>query len=349
MKVKFYKLIVLFIFCLFLSGCHDKKNQKYNSLEDGTSAIPFNTSENDTNTHQKISITENEMINTNANQKMTFENYQILKLDKLQTGILKPAGICLYKGNLYICDTDKNGIVCFDMDFNQIETFGSLGMEEGNFTSPMDITFANGYFYVLDSGNSRIQKFNSEFEFQEEYHLDALSSEQGFGKYQDIEVDNLGNIFVSTISADSTDAHIFYLNEKGQNSLGENMIGYMCSNGSQIFFANTLEMYMEENKYIAESGKNSLYRVGASGVKEMAPLCEKFAPVALTYADNIIYMISVAFSSVNCYTEEGEILGTVVKLPEVSLNMYMVVDADGKIYITDYDNGIIYKIINTNS
>ncbi len=271
------------------------------------------------------------------------EKYQVEELDMLQMGMASPAGICIYNNDIYVCDAENHCIMRYDKKLEMIESYGTLGMEEGNFSRPRDITFADDSFYVLDSGNNRVQRFSSNFEFLEVYYLDSLLSEQGMGIYLSVAVDSAGVIYVSTFSPDINDAYIYTINNQEENKLGTNIIGYLCSSSEEVYFANMLEFHVEEHKYSAESGKNILYKVESNKVKEIARLEDKYVPVALTCWKDSIYVISAGVGYIHCYTLEDEEMTTVLSLPRASLHMYMAIDEEGNLYISDCENGIFYR------
>lgn len=271
-------------------------------------------------------------------------NFILEEPDMDAAGIGNPGGICIHDDNLYVCDTENNCIVRLDKEFQPLGSYGTLGMEYGNFSEPMDITFSGNSFYVLDSGNNRVQKFTADFEYAETYNLDHLASEQGYGKYVSIAVDGEGVIYVSAISPDSDDACIFYRKGDEWNRLGENMVGYLCEGDGKIYFANTLELQVEEKKTIIQSGKNLLYEIDSGKLKPVARFMDKYAPAALVCQHDRIYMISAGLGCVHYFDGGTARMETVITLPEVSTHMYMCLDEEGNIYITENETGKFYHV-----
>jgi hypothetical protein len=65
-------------------------------------------------------------------------------------------------GNIYVADTGNDRILVISKDGTTLTTWGSMGVANGQFKSPKDITLdKNGYLYVTDSNGHRIQKFGS--------------------------------------------------------------------------------------------------------------------------------------------------------------------------------------------
>ena len=70
--------------------------------------------------------------------------YDLQELDLTELGIEAPGGICIYNESIYVCDLSNNCVVKLGKDFVKEDSFGTLGMEEGNFSEPRDITFSDG-------------------------------------------------------------------------------------------------------------------------------------------------------------------------------------------------------------
>ncbi|MGL5955263.1 MAG: hypothetical protein ACRC0X_01455 [Brevinema sp.] len=73
-----------------------------------------------------------------------------------------PMGIAIYSNFLYVADYKKNKIFVFNRDnFGTLATsFGETGSLPSQLSGPMGITVSQDeYLYIVDNGNSRIQKF----------------------------------------------------------------------------------------------------------------------------------------------------------------------------------------------
>ena len=83
---------------------------------------------------------------------------------------LDPSG---EKSFVYVVDTGNDRIQIFDKEGQFVRSWGSRGstdsrdLDRSYFRAPRDITFdKNGFIWVLDSGNERVQIFDSSFVFQ---------------------------------------------------------------------------------------------------------------------------------------------------------------------------------------
>jgi sugar lactone lactonase YvrE len=93
------------------------------------------------------------------------------------------------KGNIYAADTGRNRILVFSPSGQLLKQIGHTGTDLGGFTQPMMLAFApDGSFYVADWENSRIERFNSNYEATDAWSV----SFRPFG----VGVDGLGRVYV---------------------------------------------------------------------------------------------------------------------------------------------------------
>ncbi len=74
-----------------------------------------------------------------------------------------PYGLCRAPdGRLYATDLATHSVVRIDADGTPSGRFGGTGAEIGQFHEPWDIAWLDGYLYVADRGNHRIQRIDVE-------------------------------------------------------------------------------------------------------------------------------------------------------------------------------------------
>lgn len=74
----------------------------------------------------------------------------------------RPVGIQLAQDghHVYISEYDNHRISVFQTDGSYVASFGHYGTKDGEFSYPVGLTFdSNGFLYVCDQGNNRIQVF----------------------------------------------------------------------------------------------------------------------------------------------------------------------------------------------
>ncbi len=107
------------------------------------------------------------------------------------------------EGNVYVLDTENYRIQKFDSSGKFLAKWGSHGSEDGSFGTvgyvggPRGLAVdSKGNVFVADSGNNRIQKFDSSGRFLTAWGSEG-SGEGQFKEPQGIAVDSAGNVYVA--------------------------------------------------------------------------------------------------------------------------------------------------------
>lgn len=99
---------------------------------------------------------------------------------------------------LYVADAKANKIVVFGIEKADLQTsFGRTGQGEGEFGAPTSLEFGpEGYLFVVDQLNSRVQVLDPDGEFVDQFGALGV----GFGNFvrpKDVAVDSTGLIYVT--------------------------------------------------------------------------------------------------------------------------------------------------------
>ncbi len=104
----------------------------------------------------------------------SFASGKVIKIDSNGEGIatVRPDldsrlyGIDNHKGKLAVSDFKRDLVYFMDPEGRVISSMGGPGKGEGRFYGPQGVCFdTQGYLYVVDSGNSRVQKFDKKGRF----------------------------------------------------------------------------------------------------------------------------------------------------------------------------------------
>ncbi|CAG1065680.1 Serine/threonine-protein kinase PknD [uncultured bacterium] len=111
----------------------------------------------------------------------------------------RPTGIAINRaaGLVYVSDTASHTVNIYTLDGKLTGSFGKLGVLEGEFNYPVDLTVdRDGMLYVVDSMNFRVQIFDKDGRFNSSFgrHGDGTGD---FGRPKGIAVDRDGNIYVA--------------------------------------------------------------------------------------------------------------------------------------------------------
>ncbi len=118
-----------------------------------------------------------------------------------------PTGVAVdSSGNVYVADTNNHRIQKFDSSGNFLFKWGAYGGEggvtsngsgDGQFSAPQDVAVdGSGNVYVAESGNNRIQKFDSSGNFLLKWGTPGFGDGQ-FNQPTGVAVDSSGNVYVA--------------------------------------------------------------------------------------------------------------------------------------------------------
>jgi predicted membrane-bound mannosyltransferase/DNA-binding beta-propeller fold protein YncE len=236
--------------------------------------------------------------------------------------------------------------------------FGSQGSGSGQFERSNGIEIGpDGYVYVADTGNHRVQKFTAEGEFVAAWGRNSVieaetGSPQGFNEPWDVAVAPDGSVFV----ADTWNHRIQKLDGLGQPVFAWGLFGQYGvgdAGGQSAFYGPRGiavgpdgRVYVSDtgNKRVQvfESGGQFAYQWGGGGVLEGyldEPVGIAFAPedaplsaVGVYVADTWNRRVQV-FDTSGSYLREWPINGWDTGLSEEK--PYLAVDSKGYVYVTD--------------
>ncbi|MFQ6013927.1 MAG: PA14 domain-containing protein [Anaerolineae bacterium] len=130
--------------------------------------------------------------------------------------------------------------------------WGGEGTEQGEFNEPRDIAVdADGYVYVADTGNRRVQKFTPEGQFVDLWE----GGDQDFVEPVALVVNSQDELFV----LDSEPGWIYRFTTKGE------YLGKFAGPGAQFFHPRGLTLDVQDNLYVADAGGSRVVKYSAAG------------------------------------------------------------------------------------
>jgi eukaryotic-like serine/threonine-protein kinase len=265
-----------------------------------------------------------------------------------------PTGITVApNGNIYVIDTEDNQIQILDPNGELIETVGSYGIGPGEFAFANNdyhdgsIGFdADGNSYVFDFINSRVQKFDSNHVFLQEWG--TFGAENGQFNLPIGYVDAVrGRIYVADFS--NNRVQVF--------DLGGNFLDKWGSSGAlpgQFNRPDAVTVGPDGTIYVLEYGGSRVQAFDESGVN-LATIGERgSAPGQINDAAGIavdasgdIYVMDFNNSRIQIFRPDGSLVGIISSipgLPETMLPSGIAIDPEGFLYITEEETDSVLKL-----
>ena len=111
--------------------------------------------------------------------------------------LLQPVGLAYARGHLYVLDAEAHTVSVYDGVGRFVRRFGGRGKGLGRFEKPSAIAAApNGEIYVLDSGNSEVQRFSSQGEYISRYAFRLDRTSESLRSLEGLGVDRQGGVYI---------------------------------------------------------------------------------------------------------------------------------------------------------
>ena len=249
-------------------------------------------------------------------------------------------------GDLYVTHYDY--IYKFRPDGTLLHAWGGHGTGDGEFDDATRITVdADGYVYVIDNGNNRVQKFTSDGAFVLTFGGPLFGDTHVDGKFRGltgIEVDALGFIYVCECSFDS----IQKFSPEGEFLLrittGWQPRGIAIGTDGNLYVGTyyDFEKYTSEGEFVYKKGSDE-------GIEGEFGIINDVA----TDSDGNIYIADTYRHRVPKLSPDGTITATFGSDGASEGSFYspqnLAVDDSGNIYVADTGNNRIQKLYSDGS
>lgn len=256
-----------------------------------------------------------------------------------------PYGAAALENSVIICDMENNCLREFDLQGNEIRSVGRLGNGNGEFIHPSGLTYCNESFYVVDSGNNRIQIFNADLEYQSKYALDKLEEGDSNTFYTDIAVCEDGIVTILTNSVLKENARVYITDSAGSvRKTSSVMNGYTNCKKNAIYYANTFELFENDSSYDAVIQESALYEFERNELRCIFNFPYKYGPTDFIVDGDDVYVLSCVWARLDHFKIDGSYLETIWKFDSLSPESCLACTAQGGFVVTDGQNNVIYYI-----
>jgi parallel beta-helix repeat protein len=226
--------------------------------------------------------------------------------------------------------------------------FGSLGSGNGDFSIPAGIAFDNsGDLYVVDQGNSRIQKLTSSGVYLSQFGGSYGPNPGEFISAQSIAFDSVGNIYV----VDQSNHRVQKFNSAG---VYQSQFGSFGSGNSQFNTPFGIVIDSLDNIYVTDAFNHRVQKFTSSGtyisqVGSFGTTNGKFdtpTGIAVDGSDNI-YVADTNSDRIEKFSPTGTFLSsfgtTGSNNGELNGPNYITFDNLGNVYVVDQSNNRVQK------
>jgi sugar lactone lactonase YvrE len=222
--------------------------------------------------------------------------------DEKHKTIVKPYGIAIHKGKIYVCDNYGGGMEILDLDKKKFDFFVTKG--KGKLKIPINcFVDEKGYLYVADIGRYEIIVFDDKLNYVKSFGLPEKFKPSDVCVYGDkIFVANIASSKINVFSNDSVSKLLYSFPE--ENVTGSATLGLpvnLTINKDIVYAADF--GYSMIKKYSIDG--NLIDTIGSGG--DNPGQFTKLKGIAVDDEDNI-FAVDAAFENVQVFNKEGKLL-----------------------------------------
>jgi uncharacterized protein YjiS (DUF1127 family) len=241
---------------------------------------------------------------------------------------------------------DASGKVVWAIGRKDEEGDFIAGSKEGEFNNPTLVALVNGYLYVKDEGNSRIQKINPDGSFIDDFPLAGSSTQNMYiNAPSDVRIDQSGNKYIlntgthNLIKTDASGIFIWAIGKPDGTSgsgIGELNApqGIDVALDGTIYIADTgnhrILVYSAEGSYLQTWGGGGS---GSSNSKFNTPVSVSLDVSGYSgLGQELVYIADKNNNRVQVFNRAGEYIST---MGSGLTPVYVCTDCNRKLYVAD--------------
>jgi hypothetical protein len=236
---------------------------------------------------------ENYIINTDL-------EYELIEIENSYI-----SGILVDENKLMFCDVKNNRILMYSNTGEILGAIGKLGSAPGEFNYPTGICCYKDYYYIIDSGNNRVQVFTKELEFYREFDIPVISTDKEYG-FTHIAVCEQGIYLTTNALVEKELAGIYYITNEGNiYHLFEGALGALTVNNNDVFFIQTAKVQSDTNSYSIKYGNSKIFSIDEYHVEKEIALKKKLPITNGILGKNNIFVVRPTGYYVDFYDAKG--------------------------------------------
>jgi len=294
-SINFSFWIFTFITMFVFEGCNTNKLAKTNDTSKQLVIYPAPPEQ------ARIQFLTKITSSADLGKRQSFLSKLILGQEKAKA-MVKPYGISIHKGKLYVCDQYGGGMEIIDLETRDFHFFRPGG--KGMLRAPINCSVDDkGYLYVADVGRQEIVVFDDKGKYVRCFGEKEKFKPTDVVVYQDkIFVANTASSKINVYSADSTNKLLYTFPEvdpTNQASLG--IPANIAVEGDRVYAADfgysMIKRYTIDGKFIDT--------IGSRG--DRPGQFSKLKGIAVDRESNI-YAVDAGFDHVQIFNKDGKLL-----------------------------------------
>ena len=263
--------------------------------------------------------------------------------------MLKPYGVQIHNGKIYVCDTGVKGIVIIDLEKNTFDYFIPQG--RGTLKLPIScFVDKKGYLFIADGNRRQIVVFDDKLSYVNAFgEAENFKPTDVFVTNDTIWVANVKNHHIEVYKNDSTYKHLSYFPE--------------IEHGSEAYLNQPTNISVTQDKiYVTDFGsfKVKIYNHSGEFIGSVGHYGKSFGQfvrpkgIALDNEENL-YVVDAAFQNIQIFNKKKQLLmffgGAYSGPGSMSLPAKIDIDYNNKRYFQKYVDpkfNIKYLILVTN-
>lgn len=256
---------------------------------------------------------------------------------------ITPFGAAALENSVIICDMENNCLREFDFQGNEIRKVGQLGNGNGEFLRPSGLAYRNERFYVVDSGNNRIQILDMNLEYQSEYALEELDESAGDIFYTDIAACEDEVVTVLTNSVWKENARVYLSDSNGSVQKTPFILnGYTNCEKDRVYYANTFELSENDSSYTGSTQESGLYEFVNDELRDIFKFPYKYGPTDFIVDGDDVYVLSCVWAQLDHFKTDGSYVETIWEFDILSPESCLVRTPQEGFIVTDRQNNVAY-------